>query len=73
MKVCATIRSYVAAALCLVVATPALHAQVSEDPTVATAQLLAEVAPALGWSRGAPEAAITVVEFSDGRHDRFAF
>lgn len=65
MKVCATIGAYVAAALCLVVAAPALHAQVSEDPTVATAQLLTEVAPALGWSRGAPEAAITVVEFSD--------
>lgn len=35
------------------------------DPTAATARLLAEVAPALGWTRGPADASVTIVEFSD--------
>lgn len=35
------------------------------DPSQVTSQLLNEVAPGLGWMRGAPNAPVTVVEFSD--------
>ena len=37
----------------------------SGDPVAATARLLEDVAPALGWTRGSVDASITVVEFSD--------
>lgn len=58
------------AALLAVVAVVAVAlapapALAQSDPTAATAQLLAEAAPELGWVRGAPDAHITVVEFSD--------
>lgn len=50
----------------LAAATIALPAGgVAQSPTGATAELLARVAPELGWVQGAADAPVTVVEFSD--------